>query len=142
MSGATIIVIVALLAMVGTSLGTVMTGALAIIGLKLNQKDWKMSKAPETCLYCHGTGEGPGSPCGFCIKGKPLDTQEDWDNSWGKLDNWHNEVMKDMGWFGGKECKASISGNCLAITQNNPYCEPECEKSGTMDGPEHEEGDV
>lgn len=44
-----------------------------------------MSKAPETCRYCWGTGNGPGSPCGFCVDGKPLDTQEDWDNSWGKL---------------------------------------------------------
>lgn len=44
-----------------------------------------MSKAPEVCLYCKGTGEGPGSPCGFCENGVPLDTQEDWDKGWGKL---------------------------------------------------------
>ncbi len=44
-----------------------------------------MSKAPERCIPCKGTGNGPGSPCGFCIDGKPLDTQEDWDNSWGSL---------------------------------------------------------
>lgn len=23
--------------------------------------------------------------CGFCDNGKPLDTQEDWDNSWGRI---------------------------------------------------------
>lgn len=45
-----------------------------------------MSKAPETCIYCRGTGEGPGSPCGFCENGVPLDNQEDWDETWGKLD--------------------------------------------------------
>jgi hypothetical protein len=44
-----------------------------------------MSKAPETCLYCDGAGNGPGSPCGFCVEGKPLDTQEDWDKSWGRI---------------------------------------------------------
>jgi hypothetical protein len=44
-----------------------------------------MSKAPENCIYCDGKGNGPGSPCGFCAGGKPLDTQEDWDNSWGRL---------------------------------------------------------
>ena len=41
--------------------------------------------APETCLYCDGEGNGPGAPCGFCIHGKPLDTQEDWNNSWGRI---------------------------------------------------------
>lgn len=48
-----------------------------------------MSKAPEVCLYCKGTGHGPGGgcgTCGFCDKGKPLDTQDDWDNSWGKVE--------------------------------------------------------
>lgn len=38
-------------------------------------------KAPEKCLYCDGTD----SNCGFCVMGKPLDTQEDWDNSWGRI---------------------------------------------------------
>lgn len=38
-----------------------------------------MSVAPERCLYCDGTDPN----CGFCDMGKPLDTQEDWDNSWG-----------------------------------------------------------
>lgn len=42
-------------------------------------------EAPKTCLYCDGLGNGPGSPCGFCENGIPLDTQEDWDNSWGKV---------------------------------------------------------
>lgn len=42
---------------------------------------------PKTCLYCKGTGEGPGSPCGFCENGKPLDTEADWENTWGKLDD-------------------------------------------------------
>ena len=45
-----------------------------------------MSKAPEICLYCDGEGNSSaGGPCGFCENGKPLDTQEDWDNSWGKV---------------------------------------------------------
>jgi hypothetical protein len=43
-------------------------------------------KAPETCLYCHGTGMADAeNECGFCDAGKPLDTQEDWDNSWGRI---------------------------------------------------------
>lgn len=36
--------------------------------------------APETCLYCDGTDPN----CGFCEMGKPLDTQADWDASWGR----------------------------------------------------------
>lgn len=40
---------------------------------------------PERCLYCKGTGEGPGAPCGFCHGGVPLDTQEDWNATWGAL---------------------------------------------------------
>lgn len=44
-----------------------------------------MGKAPEICINCKGTGDGPGSPCGFCENGKPLDTQEDWDATWGRL---------------------------------------------------------
>ena len=46
-----------------------------------------MSKAPENCIYCDGEGNGssPENPCGFCVGGKPLDTQEDWDQSWGGL---------------------------------------------------------
>lgn len=38
-------------------------------------------KAPDRCLYCDGTDPN----CGFCDMGKPLDTQEDWDNSWGNV---------------------------------------------------------
>lgn len=40
-----------------------------------------MGKAPTRCLYCKG--ENPD--CGFCENGVPLDTQEDWDNSWGRI---------------------------------------------------------
>lgn len=109
-----------------------------------------MGKAPEVCLYCHGTGEGPGVPCGFCENGKPLDTQADWDNSWGKTfekirsrnhSNWHNEYFREMGWLDAKECKASISGNCLAVTRNEPFCHPDCEND-TMDGTESGDGGV
>lgn len=46
---------------------------------------WKMTRAPEACLYCDGKGNGPGAPCGFCVDGKPLDTQEDWDRTWGRV---------------------------------------------------------
>lgn len=39
---------------------------------------------PKVCAYCDGHGNSKaGGECGFCDKGKPLDTQEDWDNSWG-----------------------------------------------------------
>lgn len=45
-----------------------------------------MSKALETCLYCDGEGNSTaGGSCGFCVDGKPLDTQDDWDAGWGKL---------------------------------------------------------
>lgn len=45
-----------------------------------------MSKAPEICLYCDGEGNSSaGGRCGFCENGKPLDTQEDWDQSWNGL---------------------------------------------------------
>lgn len=41
-------------------------------------------KAPTTCHYCDGEGNSAaGGDCGFCNGGKPLDTQEDWDASWG-----------------------------------------------------------
>jgi hypothetical protein len=44
-----------------------------------------MSKAPDRCRYCDGEGNSSaGGPCGFCANGVPLDTQEDWDNSWGR----------------------------------------------------------
>ena len=40
---------------------------------------------PEICIYCDGEGNSSaGGKCGFCENGIPLDTQEDWDNSWGK----------------------------------------------------------
>lgn len=37
--------------------------------------------APTKCLYCDGTDPD----CGFCELGDPLDTQADWDASWGSL---------------------------------------------------------
>lgn len=40
-----------------------------------------MSKAPEQCLYC----DHDDPNCGFCEMGNPLDTQEDWDRTWGLL---------------------------------------------------------
>ena len=41
---------------------------------------------PERCLYCKGTGRADDdNECGFCIDGVPLDTQEDWDASWGRI---------------------------------------------------------
>lgn len=44
------------------------------------------SMAPEICFYCDGRGNSTaGGSCGFCTEGVPLDTQEDWDNSWGKV---------------------------------------------------------
>ncbi len=47
-------------------------------------------KAPTTCLYCDGHGNSTaGGECGFCEGGTPLDTQEDWDNSWGRV----HEIM-------------------------------------------------
>jgi len=42
-----------------------------------------VSDAPKVCLYCDGAGHGSAGPCGFCRNGKPLDTQEDWDRTWG-----------------------------------------------------------
>ena len=110
-----------------------------------------MGKAPEICLYCDKEGNSrAGGLCGFCIEGKPLDTQEDWDNSWGKtfenikrrnLGSWHHEVFEEMGW-NERECKASISGKCLAVTRNEPFCHPDCEND-TMEGNnKREEGDV
>lgn len=43
-------------------------------------------KAPVKCSYCDGEGNSrAGGDCGFCKKGKPLDTQKDWDESWGKV---------------------------------------------------------
>lgn len=40
-----------------------------------------MSVAPDHCLYC----DGSDPTCGFCDMGKPLDTQADWDASWGRV---------------------------------------------------------
>lgn len=43
-------------------------------------------KAPQRCFYCDGSGRSSaGGECGFCDDGIPLDTQEDWDASWGKV---------------------------------------------------------
>jgi hypothetical protein len=44
-----------------------------------------MSKAPVKCLYC----DGKDPNCGFCQDGIPLDTQKDWDNSWGRIFDEH-----------------------------------------------------
>ena len=41
----------------------------------------RVMDAPGRCLYCDGTDPN----CGFCEMGVPLDTQEDWDRSWGKV---------------------------------------------------------
>lgn len=38
---------------------------------------------PTVCIYCDGHGNGAAGPCGFCENGAPLDTQEDWDRTWG-----------------------------------------------------------
>ncbi len=60
-----------------------------------------MSKAPEVCLYCDGKGTmvvqfehgEQEQDCGFCEGGKPLDTQEDWDNSWGRI---NREIVEGL----------------------------------------------
>lgn len=65
---------------------------------------------PEVCLYCKGTGQGPGSPCGFCINGVPLDTQEDWDNSWGR-------VFKTLDSLKTKEDVEKYLGRTLKLTK-------------------------
>lgn len=45
-----------------------------------------MGKAPEVCRYCDGQGNSSaGGSCGFCDNGTPLDTQEDWDRTWGAI---------------------------------------------------------
>lgn len=49
-----------------------------------------MSEAPKECRYCDGTDPN----CGFCEMGKPLDTQEDWDKSWGRV----FDTMDDPEW--------------------------------------------
>lgn len=49
-------------------------------------KEIVMSKRPEVCRYCDGHGNSSaGGKCGFCEDGVPLDTQADWDESWGKI---------------------------------------------------------
>lgn len=82
------------------------------------------------------------------------------------LMSWHKEYFEEMGWYEELRrrkiangvicgrcgewpeycacedcscCNASVSGKCLAVTHNVPYCEPEC--CGKMDGRE-EEGNV
>jgi hypothetical protein len=45
-----------------------------------------VSEAPKVCMYCDGQGNSKaGGACGFCDHGVPLETQEDWDKSWGKV---------------------------------------------------------
>lgn len=45
-----------------------------------------MNGAPKVCHYCDGHGNSSaGGACGFCRDGKPLDTQEDWDRTWGAI---------------------------------------------------------
>lgn len=56
-----------------------------------------MSKAPEVCLYCDGEGNSSaGGRCGFCENGKPLDTQSDWDASWGKVEEYALKLMLEL----------------------------------------------
>jgi hypothetical protein len=44
-----------------------------------------MSERPTVCMYCRGTGRSDeANECGFCDHGTPLDTQEDWDQTWGR----------------------------------------------------------
>lgn len=116
-----------------------------------------MGKAPETCLYCKGSGEGPGSPCGFCENGKPLDTQEDWDKSWGRVEkfiektnhgDWHNKYFEEMGWLDElrqrKIVAGSICGGCgewpeFCDCEGTDSCQAEC--CGKMDrGQSKEDG--
>lgn len=55
---------------------------------KNKRRDRKKSVAPATCHYCDGHGNSTANgDCGFCDRGKPLDTQQDWDESWGVLFN-------------------------------------------------------
>lgn len=54
---------------------------------------------PLICVYCDGKGNSTaGGECGFCEAGVPLDTQEDWDNSWGRVKTLmempHDEFME------------------------------------------------
>lgn len=53
------------------------------------------SKRPDRCIYCDGEGNSSaGGACGFCDKGIPLDTQEDWDRTWGRvLDTDHFDTV-------------------------------------------------
>lgn len=42
--------------------------------------------APKVCLYCDGHGNSDaGGACGFCDKGRPLDTEDDWTRTWGRI---------------------------------------------------------
>lgn len=48
---------------------------------------------PEVCAYCEGAGVvrtagivgSETEECGFCDNGVPLDSQEDWDRTWGRI---------------------------------------------------------
>lgn len=54
-----------------------------------------MSKAPEFCLYCDKQGNSKaGGSCGFCVGGKPSDTQQDWDQSWGEVLERTRDIVK------------------------------------------------
>lgn len=59
-----------------------------------------MSKAPDKCLYCGGKGyRSVGDQleeCGFCDNGSPLDSQRDWDKSWGNLPNQIDKIFKNF----------------------------------------------
>lgn len=46
----------------------------------------EVSERVKECRYCDGKGNSSaGGACGFCDRGVPLDTQADWDASWGAL---------------------------------------------------------
>jgi hypothetical protein len=73
-----------------------------------------MSKAPEICSYCDGLGNSRANgPCGFCTNGKPLDTQEDWNQSWGKL----KRFMEKLNSTKGDQEKIQM------LLHNEDYCE-------------------
>lgn len=50
-----------------------------------------MSTAPDKCAYCDGTD----SNCGFCEMGVPLDTQEDWDRTWGRVEEVADKIARN-----------------------------------------------
>jgi hypothetical protein len=90
---------------------------------------------PTTCVYCDGHGNSDaGGECGFCDQGLPLDTQENWDNTWGRV---FDLIGRDYCDFCGDEhdgpCDPYGNGTLVPSNHWGAGCPADCDVHGGDD---------